>query len=163
MVSVKSEDRAPYGENVELSDDAVIAKALQILEARIPKAEWAVSGPSDVTNYLRLKLGGNEQEEFFAVFLNARNEVLAMVPMFQGTLTQCSVYPREVVKAALARNAAAVIFAHNHPSGGPEPSQSDIMLTGVLKNALGLVDVRVLDHIVVTAGGTTSMAERGMI
>lgn len=163
MVSVKSEDPAPYGSAAELSDDAIIAKALRILEARIPKAECAISSPSDVTDYLRLKLGGNEQEEFFAVFLNARNEVLAMVPMFQGTLTQCSVYPREVVKAALARNASAVIFAHNHPSGNPEPSRSDIGLTEALKSALALVDVRVLDHIIVTAGGTASMAVRGMV
>jgi DNA repair protein RadC len=97
------------------------------------------------------------------VFLDAQHRVLAAEEMFHGTLTQTSVYPREVVKRALALNAAAVIFAHNHPSGVAEPSQSDQLLTEALKQALQLVDVRVLDHFIVAGSGCLSFAERGML
>ena len=98
-----------------------------------------------------------------AIFLDAQHRVIAAEEMFHGTLTQTSVYPREVVKRALAHNAAAIIFAHNHPSGVAEPSQSDQHLTTALKQALGLVDVRVLDHFIVAGAGCLSFAERGLL
>jgi len=101
---------------------------------------------------LRLLLGTRQQEVFLVIFMDSQHRVLVAEEMFHGTLTQTCVYPREVVKRALAHNAAAVILAHNHPSGVAEPSQADRTLTDTLKQALALVDVRVLDHFVVTAG-----------
>jgi len=98
-----------------------------------------------------------------STLLSAQHRVIATEELFRGTLTQTSVYPREVVKASLKHNAAAVIFAHNHPSGVTEPNQSDRMLTDALKQALALVDVRVLDHFVVAGNQTMSFAERGII
>jgi|CXWL01.1.fsa_nt_gi DNA repair protein RadC len=123
----------------------------------------ALSSPAAVRNYLRLLLGGRGQEVFVVLFLDARHRVIAAEELFHGTLTQTSVYPREVVKRALHHNAAATIFAHNHPSGVSEPSQSDQLLTDALKQALGLVDVRVLDHFIVAGSGCLSFAERGLL
>ena len=104
-----------------------------------------------------------EHEVFCVVFLDAQHRVIELQQMFRGTVTQTSVYPREVVKASLALNAAAVILAHNHPSGAAEPSRADEYLTQTLKTALQLVDVRVLDHLVVTANVVVSFAERGLL
>lgn len=123
----------------------------------------ALNSPGAVRDYLRLLLRGREQEVFLVVFLTAQNCVVASEEMFHGTLTQTSVYPREVVKRALYHNAAGVILAHNHPSGVAEPSQSDRLLTDTLKQALALVDVRVIDHFIVAGTGCLSFAERGMI
>ncbi len=123
----------------------------------------ALNSPLAVRNYLQLLLRGREQEVFMGIFLDAQHRVIAAEEMFHGTLTQTSVYPREVVKRALALNAAAVIFAHNHPSGVAEPSQSDRLLTDSLKQALQLVDVRVLDHFIVAGAGCLSFAEKGML
>lgn len=121
------------------------------------------TSPGAVSDYLKLHLGGREAEVFMALFLDAQHRLIAAEELFLGTLTQTAVYPREVVKRALAHNAAAVILAHNHPSGVAEPSHADRMLTDSLKQALGLVDVRVLDHFVVAAGRTLSFAERGLL
>lgn len=123
----------------------------------------ALNSPGAVRDYLRLLLNSREHEVFAVIFMDAQHRVIACEELFRGTLTQTSVYPREVVKAALKHNAAAVIFAHNHPSGVAEPSQSDRMLTDALKQALALVDVRVLDHFIVAGTNTLSMAERGII
>ncbi len=125
--------------------------------------ESALNSPSAVRDYLKLKLSGLEHEVFMVIFLDAQHRVLATEEMFRGTLTQTSVYPREVVKAALRHNASALMFAHNHPSGVAEPSQSDRLLTDALKQALALVDVRVLDHFIVAGNQTLSFAERGLI
>ena len=144
------------------ADDAVIAAALGILERRIRAAE-CLSSPQAVRDYLRLRLGTREHEVFMAVWLDAQHRVIATEELFAGTLTQTSVYPREVVKAALRNNAGAVLFCHNHPSGVAEPSQSDQFLTETLKRALELVDVKVLDHFIVTCGAAMSFAERGLI
>ncbi len=122
-----------------------------------------LNSPGAVRDYLRLLLGGRTQEVFMVIFLDAQHRALASEEMFHGTLTQTSVYPREVVKRALHHNAAAVIFAHNHPSGVAEPSQSDRLLTDTLKQALALVDVRVLDHFIVAGTACLSFAERGMV
>jgi DNA repair protein RadC len=122
-----------------------------------------ISAPADAGNYFSLRLGDLEHEVFAAIFLDAQNRIIEYTELFRGTLTQTSVYPREVVKTALRLNAAAAIFAHNHPSGVPEPSRADEHLTKVLKDALALVDVRVLDHIVVAGGATVSFAQRGLL
>lgn len=123
----------------------------------------SLNAPQAVRDYLKMHFAGREFESFVVIFLDAQHRVIAAEELFRGTLTQTSVYPREVVKASLKHNAAAVILAHNHPSGVTEPSQSDRMLTDALKQALALVDVRVLDHFVVAGNQTMSFAERGMI
>ena len=119
--------------------------------------------PQRVKEYLQLQLGGRAHEVFAVMFLDAQQRLLRFEEMFRGTLTQTSVYPREVVRRALDLHAAAVVFAHNHPSGAAQPSRADEVLTQTLKSALALVDVRVLDHIVVGAGETVSFAERGLL
>jgi DNA repair protein RadC len=123
-----------------------------------------LSSPDKVRDFLRLRLAERPHEVFMVLLMDVQHRLLADVELFRGTLTQTSVYPREVVKLALSHNAAAVIFAHNHPSGVPEPSQADIHLTHALRQALSLVDVRTIDHIVL--GGTAlpvSFAERGLL
>ncbi len=123
----------------------------------------ALSSPASVREYLRITLAGREHEVFMVLFLDAQNRVIESEEMFRGTLTQTSVYPREVVKRSLVNNAAAVIFAHNHPSGLAEPSRADEMLTQALKQALALVDVKVLDHFVIAGSSVMSFAERGLL
>ena len=123
----------------------------------------SLNSPRVVRDYLQLLLAGRQQEVFLVLFLDTQHRVIASEELFHGTLSQTSVYPREVVKRALTHNAAAVILAHNHPSGVAEPSQADQLLTNALKQALALVDVRVLDHFVVAAGQTLSFAERGLL
>jgi DNA repair protein RadC len=127
------------------------------------RARGALNSPGAVRDYLRLALGNREHEVFTVMFLDAQHRVLAAEELFRGTLTQTSVYPREIVKAALRTNAAAVIFAHNHPSGVAQPSQADELLTRCLKDALALVDVKVLDHFIVAGNQTLSFAERGLL
>lgn len=145
------------------ADDQLIADALKVLEQRARYGATELTSPTMVKDYLRLRLGGREHEVFAVVFLDSHHRVIVTEEMFRGTLNQTSVYPREVVKAALRHNAASVILAHNHPSGLSEPSRADEHLTQTLKAALALVDVRVLDHIVVSLTGTTSFAERGLL
>ena len=124
----------------------------------------AFSSPGKVRDWLRLKLATRQNEVFMALWLDAQNRLIKADELFSGTLTQTSVYPREVVKAALANNAAAVILAHNHPSGVAEPSRADEMLTQSLKAALAMVDVKVVDHFIVAGSGTPlSFAERGLL
>jgi DNA repair protein RadC len=118
--------------------------------------------PARVREYLQLEIADREQEVFMVLFLDARHQLIAAEELFHGTINQTSVYPREVVKRALGLNAAAVVLAHNHPSGCAEPSSADATLTRVLREALALVDIRVLDHFVVTRGTVTSLAERGL-
>jgi DNA repair protein RadC len=141
---------------------AVLEMARRALREKLDRGS-ALSSPQAVRDYLRLKLQDRPHEVFVGVFLDAQNRVLAVEEMFRGTLTQTSVYPREVVKRALAHNAAALIFAHNHPSGIAEPSRSDESLTQALKQALALVDVKVLDHFVIGTGAAMSFAERGLL
>lgn len=122
-----------------------------------------LNSPKQVRDYLCLKLGNLTREVFFVLFLDAQNRVVTTEEMFNGTLTQTSVYPREVVKRALHHNAASVIFAHNHPSGLAQQSQADELITKQLKEALALVDVRVLDHFIVAGNTTLSFVERGLL
>lgn len=141
-----------------------VAKELvrRFLEEEL-KCGDALNSPGAVRDYLKLLLNAHEHEVFVVIFLDAQNRVIADEEMFRGTLTQTSVYPREVVKAALKHNAGSVIFAHNHPSGVPEPSQSDRLLTDTLKQALSLIDVRVLDHFIVAGSEAVSLAELGLM
>jgi DNA repair protein RadC len=141
---------------------AVLEIARRVLREDV-RRDTVLNSPGKVREYLKLRLASLEREVFIALFLDAQNRLIAADELFAGTLTQTSVYPREVVKQALRRNASAVIFAHNHPSGVAEPSRSDELLTSSLKQALGLVDVRVLDHLIVAGSATVSFAERGLI
>jgi len=141
---------------------AVLELAQRCLREEIG-ARDALTSPAAVRDYLRLALGAREHEVFVALFLDAQHRVLAATELFRGTLTQTSVYPREVVKSALRANAAAVIFAHNHPSGVAQPSQADELLTRQLKEALALVEVKVLDHFIVAGTQALSFAERGLL
>jgi len=122
-----------------------------------------LGSPSAVRDYLRMSLARADKEVFLGIFLDAQNRVVGSEVLSEGTLTQTSVFPREVVKRALHHNAAAMIFAHNHPSGLTEPSRSDEVLTQALKQALALVDVKVLDHFIVGANRAMSFAERGLL
>ena len=141
---------------------AVIELARRALAQQL--AERPVfDAPDKVKHYLQLQLGERDAEVFAVLFLDAQHRLLKLEELFRGTLTQTSVYPREVVKRALALQAAAVILAHNHPSGAAEPSRADEFLTQTLKSALQLVDVRVLDHLVVGRGAVVSFAERGLL
>jgi DNA repair protein RadC len=121
------------------------------------------TSPQVVKDYLQMQIGSLPHEVFCVLFLDAQHRLLACEELFRGTLTQTSVYPREVVKQCLAHNAAAVVLAHNHPSGVLEPSRADELLTQSLKSSLNLVDVRVLDHFVVSRFGVMSFAERGLL
>jgi DNA repair protein RadC len=127
------------------------------------KSRDSLTSPAAVRAYLRLSMQDLGHECFFCVFLDAQNRVIAAEELFRGTLTQTSVYPREVVKHSLRHNAAAVILAHNHPSGVAEPSVQDQALTRTLAEALGLVDIKVLDHFIVAPGACLSFAERGLL
>ncbi|MES1982605.1 MAG: DNA repair protein RadC [Pseudomonadota bacterium] len=156
------ETQSPAAYNVEC-EETIIRDALNILARRMRQAEAVLNSPATVRDFLKLKMAGLEFEVFNVIFLDAQHGVIASEEMFRGTLTQTSVYPREVVKRALFHNAAAVIFAHNHPSGVCEPSRADQTLTDALKQALALVDVRALDHFIVAGTDCLSFAERGLI
>jgi DNA repair protein RadC len=140
----------------------IILQALELLACEMRESD-TLAAPDAVKDYLRLKLAPKDHEVFAVVFLDAQNRVIEFEEMFRGTLTQTSVYPREVVRAAMKHNAACVVLAHNHPSGNATPSRADEALTHTLKAALALVDVRVLDHFIVTTGEALSMAERGLM
>jgi len=141
---------------------AVVEMARRALREDIGERD-AMSSPQAVREFLRLSLGGRAHEVFVAMFLDAQNRLLGSEELFRGTLTQTSVYPREVVKTALRYNAAGVIFAHNHPSGVAEPSRADELLTQTLKQALSLVEIKTLDHFIVAGSRTVSFAERGLL
>jgi len=123
----------------------------------------ALNSPKLVRDFLRLSLTNKQHEVFIGIFLDARNHTISTEELFSGSLTQASVYPREVVKRALHHNAAAIIFAHNHPSGSTDPSHADIVLTQTLKQALTLIDVKVLDHFIIANGNILSFAEHDLI
>ncbi len=142
----------------------VVERAIKALEESAVYRTEVMNNPKAARLYLKLRLAGLEHEEFHVLWLDAQNRLIAADAMFSGTLTQTSVYPREVVKAALAHNAAGCILAHNHPSGTLEPSRADELLTRGLKEALALVDVKVLDHFIVAGTALPlSLAERGLL
>jgi DNA repair protein RadC len=142
--------------------DEILDAARTLLSRRVRRGR-ALSSPRHTREFLRLELATLEHEVFALLFLDNRHRVIEFVPLFRGTVDGASVHPREVVKEALARNAAAVILAHNHPSGIAEPSQADELITNRIRDALALVDIRVLDHLVVTGDAIVSFAERGLL
>jgi DNA repair protein RadC len=141
---------------------AAMELARRSAEERIREAK-ALTSPGAVRDYLRLAIGGRPHEVFVCIWLDAQHRVIKFDEPFRGTLTQTSVYPREVVKMALQTNAAAVIFAHNHPSGVAQPSQADELLTHNLRDALALIEVKVLDHFIIAGNQAISFAERGLL
>ena len=169
---VRSEEQAnyeaaPHPEKArsvkDMEDDAVLYKAAKILKNRLQHRETVISSPVSVRQFLQIKLRPYPYEVFCAMFLDNRHRLIEFVELFRGTLDGASVHPREVIREAMKHNAAAVIFAHNHPSGVEEPSQADLRITERLKTALGYIDVRVLDHIIIGEGDGTSLAERGLL
>ena len=141
---------------------AVLELARRAIGQQLKERE-VFSSPGAVKQYLQLHLAAKSHEVFAVLFLDAQNRLLAMEELFRGTLTQTSVYPREIVVRALKLEAASVVLAHNHPSGTVQPSRADEALTQTLKAALALVDVRVLDHVIVAPGDALSMAEKGLL
>ncbi len=154
---VKGLGPAKRAEIVAVLELARRAMAQQLQERTV------FADPSAIKHYLKLHLAARSYEVFAVIFLDAQNRLLCMEEMFRGTLTQTSVYPREVVLRALHHQASAVVLAHNHPSGTVQPSRADEMLTQTLKTTLALIDVRVLDHVIVAPGEALSMAERGLM
>ena len=142
--------------------DEILDAARALLARRVRKGA-SIANPRATREFLRLRLADHGHEVFAILFLDNRHRVIEFVPLFRGTIDGASVHPREVVKEALARNAAAVILAHNHPSGVAEPSQADELITHRLRDALALVDIRILDHFVVTGDSIVSFAERGLL
>jgi DNA repair protein RadC len=147
---------------VAVSDEELVDGALKILSGQVARGD-VLESPATTRRYLALRFANLEHEVFCCLFLDNRHRVIACDELFRGTVDGASVHPREVVKQALARNAAAVILAHNHPSGVAEPSQADELITLRLKDALGVVDIRVLDHLVVAGSNVVSLAERGLL
>ncbi len=140
----------------------LLERAAEALAAKY-KREGTFTNPTNVKEYLKLKLGAHDREVFAVMFLDNQHQLISFEELFFGTIDAASIYPREVLKAALNHNAAAVVFAHNHPSGIAEPSQADRRITRRLTDALALVDIRILDHFVVGDGEVVSFAERGWI
>ena len=163
-MKAKSEQAAIYAvKSAQSTDDAIIASALRIIESRLRIAAVSMSSPQAVKDHLRLSLATLEHEVFGVLWLDSQNRLIEYQELFRGTVNQTSVYPREVVKAALTCNASACILTHNHPSGFAEPSRADEMLTNNLKTALAMVDCKVLDHMIVGGMSVMSFAERGLL
>ena len=150
------------GDYRQVDADQVLQAAQQVLLGRVRGSD-VLASPQAVRDFLRVKLGTLEYEVFAVVHLDTQNRVIEYVEMFRGTVSQTSVYPREVVRESMMRNSAALLLVHNHPSGSTQPSRADEMLTQTLKTALALVDVRVLDHLIVAGNDILSMAERGLM
>ncbi|MCY1281004.1 hypothetical protein D9M70_298020 [compost metagenome] len=154
--------RDDQGRYLPATSDQILMAARQVIDQRTRRGA-AFSNPDQVKEFLTAKLAGFEHEVFAVLFLDNQHRLIEYVEMFRGTIDSASVYPREVVKEALRLNSAAVILAHNHPSGNPEPSEADKALTRRLRDALGLVDVRTLDHVIVAGTKAASFAEHGLI
>lgn len=152
-----------YLRGLRTRERATIERALAILGSLMTEERSVFDSPDVVKHYMQLQIGCEPCEHFAVLFLDSQNRGIAFERMFTGTLTQTSVYPREVVLAVLRHNAAAVVLAHNHPSGSVQPSRADVALTQTLKTALSMMDVRVLDHVIVGNTQALSMAERGLI
>ena len=150
------------GEYRRANADEVLQAAQRLLACRVRGTD-VLTSPAVVKDFLRARLGNLPHEIFAVVHLDAQNRVLDYVEMFRGTVSQTSVYPREVVKDSLSRNSSALLLVHNHPSGSPEPSRADELLTQTLKSAAALVDVRMLDHLIVAGRDVMSFAERGLL
>jgi DNA repair protein RadC len=161
LVEDRLSDLKPSNLN-DVEKQSVITLAMKVLAIK-HRAGRSLSKPEETRNYLRLRLADYRNEVFGCLFLDNRHRIIAVRELFQGTIDGASIYPRVVVQQALEVNAAAMVFFHNHPSGVAEPSHADEAITRRLKDALALVDVRVLDHFVVSAGESVSFAERGLL
>lgn len=157
-----TETAGHYQTHRPVNAEEIVAMANRLIRRKFARGR-AMTDPLAVASYLPAQLAGFEHETFWGLFLDNQHRILAFEQLFSGTLASASVYPREVVKRALQLNAAALIFAHNHPSGTAEPSQCDRAITQKLKEALTLVDIRVLDHFVVGGDEVTSLAELGAV
>ena len=157
-----SDSHGCYVVESPVTEDDILLMAKQLASQRLRKGR-ILSGPKEVFSHLQALLADCPHEVFALLMVDSKHRVIAFTELFRGTLDSASVYPREVVKTALAHNAAAVILVHNHPSGDPQPSQADITLTRKLKEALSLVDIRTLDHIVVGHEGCVSLAEQSYL
>lgn len=147
---------------LHISDDEILAAAEAIHLRRLER-QGRISEPTEAAQYLRARCGHADREVFGCLFLDSRHQILACEDLFYGTIDGAEVHPREIVRRAILLNAAAVVAFHNHPSGNPEPSAADRAVTARMKQALALVDIRLLDHFVVTSSGFTSMASRGWV
>ena len=161
LVEDRLSDLKPSNLN-DVEKQSVITLELKVLAIK-HRAGRSLSKPEETRNYLRLRLADYRNEVFGCLFLDNRHRIIAVRELFQGTIDGASIYPRVVVQQAMEVNAAAMVFFHNHPSGVAEPSHADEAITRRLKDALALVDVRVLDHFVVSAGESVSFAERGLL
>ena len=146
-----------------MTEQEIINQALVILQSRLHKPDFFITNQYDASSYLKLQFEGLEYESFRVMYLNNQNGLIKLKEMFRGTINSAQVYPREIVKAALHFNAAAVILTHNHPSGKKEPSEADIAITKQLILALELIGVRVLDHIIIGGDNTFSFAQNGLL
>lgn len=158
-----SDGALSFRHGLKLRERNTIDKALAIVGRCLAQGRTAFDTPDAVKTYVQLQLAGEQKEHFAVLFLDVQNRLLCFHTMFVGTLTQTSVYPREVVHLAIQLGASAVVLTHNHPSGTVLPSRADEMLTQTLKTTLALIDVRVLDHVIVSPCATLSMAERGLM
>ncbi len=154
--------RDQSGNTRQPSEDEILFAARSIMSRRVRRGA-SMTSPQLVKDFLSIKLGTREHEMFCVLLLDKRHRLIEFVELFRGTIDGASVHPREVVKLALAKNAAALVLAHPHPSGVAEPSQADQLITQRVRDALSLVDIRVLDHVIVAGGATVSMAERGLL
>ncbi len=159
---ILSEDKGTYQIKPNITKQEIIFLDTQLIDSLF-KAGKTISDPHDTRDFLKLKLGSLEHEVFAIILLNNRHQIIHYEHLFRGTINGASVYSREVVKLALKHNAAAAIISHNHPSGNAEPSTSDERITSRLKDALNLVDIRLLDHLVIGQGEIISLAERGLL
>lgn len=144
-------------------DDAIIERALKILESRLKQSDVVFTQSSQVEKYLRLRIGAYAHEVFAVLFLDTQNRLIALEEMFRGTIDQAAVYPREIAKRALELNARAIIVSHNHPSGSCNPSEADRKLTASIKKSTHSLDVRLLDHVIVSSKDAYSFAQRGIL
>ena len=161
MELTMGEEPAPY-----IAHPALAAAKELMARCMIEKMkaeDFSITSPGSIASFLCSKIGHLEHEAFWCLWVDSQHRLIASQEMFRGTLTQTSVYPREIVKRALKHNASAVVFAHNHPSGIPDPSRADELLTSALKAALALIDVRVLDHFIVGGNQSMSFAEKGIL
>lgn len=162
-LAVNEAAKAPALSSRSAHDERLIDQAIALLEQRLFQRGPLLDSPSEVRKFLKLKLSGESNEVFAAIFLDGRHRVIAFEILFRGTIDSAEVHPRVVLMRSIERNAAAVVFAHNHPSGHTEPSAADRHLTTRLREVLALVDIRVLDHIIVGAGEPYSFAEAGLL
>jgi DNA repair protein RadC len=154
--------RDECGEIRPATCNEIVLEARRVMSRKIRRGT-SMTSPQAVRDFLSIKLGALEHESFCVLLLDSRHRLIEYVELFRGTIDGASVHPREVVKLALAKNAAALVLAHPHPSGVAEPSHADELITKRLTEALSLVDIRVLDHVIVAGGEVSSFAERGLI